>query len=189
MCDPYITLAKKAISTFTKHRRVLSVPADLPSEMLKKRAGVFVSIHRRSTGELRGCIGTFLPTCKNIAAEIIQNSISASTQDPRFLPIQEKELNDLVVKVDILSPPEPTREEELNPQKYGLIVKNDKGQIGLLLPDIPGVKTKEEQIRICKEKAFISEEEPVQLFRFTVERHEENQRCNTQRSSLILKQS
>jgi len=175
MNDPYIALAKKAISAFIKEKRVLPVPSDLPSEMLQKRAGVFISLHRHSTGELRGCIGTFLPTCKNIAAEIIQNTISASTQDPRFLPIQAKELDDLLVKVDILSSPEPTREEDLDPQKYGLIVKNDKGQTGLLLPDIPGVKTKEDQIRICKEKAFIPEGEPVQLFRFQVERHEETE--------------
>lgn len=173
MTDPYIELAKKAINLYVKERKVLKVSSDLPKEMFKKQAGVFVSLHKKSTGELRGCIGTFFPTCKNLAGEIIQNAISSATQDPRFPPVSAEELDDLDIKVDILSEPEPATEEELDPKKYGLIVKTEDGRLGLLLPDIEGVETKEEQIRICKEKGFIHEGEPVKLFKFTVQRHQE----------------
>jgi len=172
MPNPYITLAKNTIETFIKEGKVITPPPDLPREMLEKRAGTFVTLHKKSTGELRGCVGTFIPTCKNVAAEIIQNAISASTKDPRFLPVSQAELPDLEVKVDILSSPEPTEEDQLDPKKYGLIVKGRGGQTGLLLPDIPSVVTPAQQIQICKQKALINEDEPVELFRFTVERHE-----------------
>lgn len=171
--DPYIELAKKAIETFIKEGRVLEVPPYLPKEMLEKKAGVFVSLHKRSTGELRGCIGTFIPCFKNIAGEIINNAISSATKDPRFLPLKPEELEDLEIKVDVLSEPEPAKMEDLDPKKYGVIIKSKDGKTGLLLPDIPGVEKVEEQIQICKDKAWISPDEPIEIFRFTVERHEE----------------
>jgi hypothetical protein len=173
MPNPYITLAKNTIKTFIKEGKVIAPPPDLPKEMLEKRAGTFVTLHKKSTKELRGCVGTFIPTCKNIAFEIIQNAISASTKDPRFPPVSANELEDLEIKVDILSSPEPTTEDQLDPQKYGLIVKGSDGRAGLLLPGIPSIKTPEQQIEVCKQKAFIGKDEPVQLFRFTVKRHEE----------------
>ena len=42
---------------------------------------------------------------------------------------------------------------------------------GLLLPDLEGVDTVEEQIRICRLKAGIAEEEPIKLMRFEVARY------------------
>ena len=170
--DSYLNLAKKTIEKFIKEKKVLEISPNIPEKMLKKRAAVFVTIHKKSTSQLRGCIGTFVPTCKNVAGEIIQNAVSAATKDPRFPPISEKELEDLEIKVDILSEPEETNESNLNPKKYGLMVKAEDGKTGLLLPDIEGVETKEQQIRICKEKAWIAEDEPVKLYRFKVERHE-----------------
>ena len=65
----------------------MEIPTNLPKELLEEKRGVFVSIHK--FGQLRGCIGTFLPTRENIAKEIIENAISSSTLDPRFPPIKE----------------------------------------------------------------------------------------------------
>ncbi|MBQ6012247.1 MAG: AMMECR1 domain-containing protein, partial [Alphaproteobacteria bacterium] len=42
-------------------------------------------------GQLRGCIGTIAATEENIAEEVIQNAISASSRDPRFAPITPEE--------------------------------------------------------------------------------------------------
>jgi len=171
--DIFVNLAQKSIESYVKNQRVLAVPQKL-SQGMKKRAAVFVSLHKKSTGELRGCIGTFFPTCKNIASEIIQNSISACSTDPRFPPVQSKELKDLEISVDILSTPEPAKKEGLDPKKYGIIVKSPSGQMGLLLPDISSVKTIEQQIEICCQKAGIGINEPIEIYRFTVERHKEN---------------
>jgi uncharacterized protein, PH0010 family len=135
---------------------------------MKKRAGVFVSIHKH--GELRGCIGTFEPAKSNVAEEIIANAISSATRDPRFPPVDASELADLEYSVDILTEPEPIKDiEELDPKKYGIIVESGFRR-GLLLPDLEGVDTVEEQIAICRLKAGISYSEPVSLYRFQVRR-------------------
>jgi AmmeMemoRadiSam system protein A len=135
---------------------------------MKQRAGVFVSIKKR--GELRGCIGTFMPTRTNVAEEIVANAISSATQDPRFMPVESSELDDLEYSVDILTEPEPVRStDQLDPRKYGVIVECGYRR-GLLLPDLAGVEKVEEQIEICRAKAGISDGEPIRLYRFRVER-------------------
>lgn len=184
MNDSYVKFAHDAIDEIIKNHKILRIPKDLPKEMLTKKAGVFVSIHKKPTptsevgavipneGELRGCIGTFLPTKKNIALEIIDNAISAATHDYRFSPINNNELDDLDISVDVLGEPEPVQGiTALDAKRYGVIVKTDNGRTGLLLPDLEGVDTPEHQIAICRQKAGISPTEPVYLYRFEVTRH------------------
>ena len=142
---------------------------EMPEEMLQTRAGVFVSIHRG--GALRGCIGTISPVCRNVAEEIIQNAVSAGARDPRFSPGREEELAQLEYSVDVLGKTQKvTSMEELDAQKYGVIVTRG-GRRGLLLPNLSGVDTVDEQIEIAKQKAGIGEEESVQVERFEVIRH------------------
>lgn len=164
-----VKLAKEAIEIYVKEGFEISPSTDLIPEM-REKAGVFVSIKKH--GELRGCIGTFMPVCRNVASEIIKNAISAATQDPRFNPVQPAELNDLVYSVDILTPPEEVKDikKELDPKKYGVIVSKGLRK-GLLLPDLEGVDTVEEQLSIVKMKGGISQEEDVKIFRFEVKRY------------------
>ncbi|MBI4654944.1 MAG: AmmeMemoRadiSam system protein A [Nitrospirae bacterium] len=165
---PLVKLAKNTVETYIKEGKLISPPGDLTPEMTEK-AGTFVSIKKR--GELRGCIGTFLPTTQNVAHEIIQNAISAATQDPRFSPIHASELSELEYSVDVLSQPEKVEGyEELNPKKYGVIVESENRR-GLLLPDLEGVNTVEEQIRIAMLKTGISSAENIELYRFEVKRY------------------
>jgi AmmeMemoRadiSam system protein A len=167
--SPLVDLARRTIEHYVRTGRVLAPPEELPPEM-QGRAGVFVSIHKKD-GSLRGCIGTFEPTQSNIALEIIQNAISAATRDPRFPPITEDELDDLQISVDVLSKPERVNSlEELDPKKYGVIVQSGWRR-GLLLPDLEGVDTVEQQVAIAMRKAGIAPGEPVQLYRFTVKRY------------------
>lgn len=170
----YVKLAKETVKTYLKTGEILEIPSNLPKKMLRERAGIFVSIHQK-TGELRGCIGTFLPTMPSVAQEIIRNALSAAFDDPRFPPVTENELKNLVFKVDILSQPKKLDAKRcpLDPKKYGLIVSTFDGRRGLLLPDIPGVETAEQQIEICRQKAGIEPEEKIELQTFTVERHKE----------------
>ena len=120
--DTYLNLAKQAIETHIKTGKIISPPKDLSQEMLTRRAGVFVSLHLKN-GSLRGCIGTFVPTKKNIALEIIANAVSSATQDPRFPPVTEEELEKLIYSVDILSASKTISKDKLSdPKKYGLIV-------------------------------------------------------------------
>ena len=167
--DPYVRLARETVESYVTERRKPGVPDQAPAEMKQERAGVFVSIHK--DGKLRGCIGTFLPTRSCIAEEIIQNAVSAATRDPRFDPVTADELEWLEINVDVLSAPERIRgPEELDVKKYGVIVSSGSRR-GLLLPDLDGVDTVEEQVDIARRKGGIREGEPVTLERFEVVRH------------------
>ena len=141
-----------------------------PEELRKARAGVFVSIHKE--GQLRGCIGTISPVHANIGEEIRSNAVKAATQDPRFEPVREEELAQLTYKVDVLMPAERiSGPEQLDVRRYGVIVTNGMRR-GLLLPDLEGVDTVEQQIRIAREKAGIGPREKIALERFEVIRHD-----------------
>lgn len=165
---PLVQLAKQAVETYVKTGKVIH-PADLTPEM-KKRAGVFVTLKKH--GQLRGCIGTIEPVEANIGEEIVHNGISAAVSDPRFPPVEPHELGDLEYSVDVLTPPEPIADKsQLDPKKYGLIVKSGFRR-GLLLPDLEGVDDVETQIDICRQKAGIRRSEPIEMFRFQVKRYE-----------------
>ena len=168
--DAYVRLARQTIEAYVGERRQISIPKDLPEEMYESRAGVFVSL--KEEGRLRGCIGTITPVQKSIAEEIIANAISASTKDPRFHPVQSDELDKLVYSVDVLGTPEAiTSPDELDVKRYGVIVTKGRKR-GLLLPNLDGVDTVEDQITIAKQKAGISTyDDDVQLERFEVVRH------------------
>ena len=166
--DPYVSLARMTIEKHIRGETPV-MPDGLPPEMTGRRAGVFVSLHR--LGKLRGCIGTILPVTGSIAEEIMRNAVCAATEDPRFPPVEPDELALLEYSVDVLSEPESIESEsELDPKKYGVIVES-RGRRGLLLPDLDGVDTPEQQIAISKRKAGIGDGEKVSLKRFTVTRH------------------
>ena len=181
---PLVKLAKSAVKTYTKEGKIISPPKDFPKEFLEKRAGTFVTITKE--GKLRGCIGTYLPIRENIAKEVIFNAIAAATEDWRFGPVREEELPYLSFVVYILKKPELVRDiSELNPKKYGIIVKtlpiSENGKIilngkfipktGLLLPDLEGVDTVEKQILIaCKKAGINPEKEKFLIYKFSVEK-------------------
>ena len=167
--DPYVKLARAAIEAWVKDRRHIAVPDGLPEEMLSEKAGAFVSIHKN--GRLRGCIGTIGATQSCVAEEIIQNAASASTRDPRFSPITEDELPTLELSVDVLAEPEDIDSpDQLDVRQYGVIVSHGLKR-GLLLPNLDGVDTVEDQIRIARQKGGIGERETYSLQRFKVVRH------------------
>lgn len=167
--DAYVALARRTIEAYARGEEP-ELPDGLPEDMLTRRAGTFVSIHEN--GKLRGCIGTISASCKNIAEEILHNAISACSKDPRFDPIQPDELPYLNISVDVLSPAEHIDSpDELDVRRYGVIVTNGYRR-GLLLPNLDGVDTVDQQISIAKRKAGIATYESCELQRFEVVRHE-----------------
>ncbi|MBP1753658.1 MAG: hypothetical protein H6Q59_56 [Firmicutes bacterium] len=167
--DPYVHLARHSLETFITSGKQAKLPEGLPEEMTKRRAGVFVSLKKH--GSLRGCIGTISPVTGSIAEEILRNAVSAGDEDPRFPPVKEEELDELVYSVDVLSPAEKIQSmSELNVERYGVIVSAGRKR-GLLLPNLEGVDTIEQQVAIAKKKAGIYDNEKVSLERFEVVRH------------------
>lgn len=171
MEHPLVQLARTAISAYVCEERRLQ-PKEAPVTVTGEPAGAFVTLHTRSTGELRGCIGTIAPTESTLAQEVINNAISAATRDPRFPPVKREEMDDLAIDVSVLYPPEPIASEaELDPQVYGVIVQHGWRR-GLLLPDIEGIDDAATQVRYARMKAGLGPHEPVELFRFKVEKYE-----------------
>jgi AmmeMemoRadiSam system protein A len=165
---PLVQLARRTIEAHIREGVVLAPPAELTPEM-QARAGAFVSLHLHNN--LRGCIGTIEPIQSNLAEEIIHNAISAATRDPRFLPVRAQELDDLEISVDVLDPPDPIDSiEQLEVKTYGVIVQLGVRR-GLLLPNLEGVDTPEDQVTIALSKAGIRPTEPYRLYRFRVTRY------------------
>jgi len=191
--NPYINLAKKAVEAYIEKGEIIKVPLDLPEEMTEKKSGAFVTIEEKVNlreRNLRGCIGTYLPTRVNIAQEIIHNAIAAATEDYRFGQIEKEELPNLTYTVYILEPPELVKDiKTLNPKIYGIIVKTSPisradgtdvvfnghavPKSALLLPDLEGIDTIEKQILIACEKGSIDPlKEKIIIYRFKVEKYE-----------------
>ena len=138
-----VRLARNAVKEYLATRRTIKAPANTP-EKLFEHCGVFVTINRLEGGEkrLRGCIGYPYPTSPLVEA-VIDSALNAATRDPRFYPLSEGELGNVVFEVSVLTPPEPV--EVANPKEYlskikvgedGLIVEKG-GYKGLLLPQVP----------------------------------------------------
>jgi AmmeMemoRadiSam system protein A len=170
--NPLVSLAKSAVENYIEEKKVISVPEKFPKEFLERRAGVFVTIEKN--GNLRGCIGTYLPVRENIAEEIIHNAIAAATEDYRFGAVKKTELSHLLYIVYILNKPEKVVDiSELDPKKFGIILKAG-AKSGLLLPDLEGVNTVAEQISICCQKGgIVLKQDPVEIYKFTVEKYNE----------------
>lgn len=168
--NPYVRLARESLTYYlTMGKELENIPEFVPEEMKNIKRGVFVSLKKH--GELRGCIGTIFPVTNSLAQEVIRNAIEAGIDDPRFDSVEENELIDIDFSVDVLTEPEKVKKEELNPKIYGVIVRSN-GKTGLLLPDLEGVDTVEEQLSIALRKANINTQD-YSIERFEVIRHNE----------------
>ncbi len=133
-----VKIARKAIELWVKEKKKFQ-PDKYPQPFREKR-GVFVTLHTYPGKELRGCIGFPEPVYPLIKALV--DAATEATEDPRFLPLAEKELNKIIVEVSILTKPELIKVKK--PREYpknirigkdGLIVR--KGPFsGLLLPQV-----------------------------------------------------
>lgn len=165
--DPLITLARKAIEHYVKDLSIIT-PDMTVNIGLHMQAACFVSLHKQN--RLRGCIGTLQPTQNSLNQEIIHNAIAACARDPRFNPVTEDELLDLEISVDVLQPAEPTSKDQLDPRRFGVIVRSSR-HTGVLLPDLEGIDTIDDQLKIACRKAGIAETDEYSIERFEVKRH------------------
>ena len=166
--DVYVRLARESLTHYLIEGKLMDLPSYVSEEMINNKRGVFVSL--KKFGALRGCIGTIFPVTESIAEEIMRNAIEAGEGDPRFSAVSEGELEDIIFSVDVLTEPIEASIEELNPKKYGVVVRSGR-KSGLLLPDLEGVNTVEEQISIVLNKASISPNEKYSIEKFEVIRH------------------
>jgi uncharacterized protein (TIGR00296 family) len=138
-----VNLARQTVTEILKKGKILQVPDDVTSKLIEP-CGVFVTINsiHKGTKRLRGCIGIPYPTIPLVQA-VIEAAVSAATQDPRFPPVGQEELDGIVFEVSVLTPPKLVIAEKPTdyPSKIkvgqdGLII--EKGyRKGLLLPQVP----------------------------------------------------
>lgn len=172
--DIYVQVARAIVERFVRLGTMPIIPKELkekmPREMTAKKAGAFVTLHKN--GSLRGCIGTMGPVQDSIAEEIRHNAVSACSRDPRFTPVTPDELEDLVYSVDVLGELEQiTSIDQLDPHEYGVLVSKGS-RSGVLLPNLPGIDTVEQQLEIACQKGGIRPEEgDLFVQRFRVVRH------------------
>jgi len=161
-------IAREAIQTQLSSGQRLVVPRqEAPA------APVFVTL-RNPDGSLRGCIGSLVAAERDVARESARSAVLAATRDPRFPAVTAEELPGLHIEVSVLMPEEPVSGiSELDPARYGVVVRDGFGRQGLLLPDVPGVDDAATQVEIARRKAGIEPGEPVMLRRFEVKKFEE----------------
>jgi hypothetical protein len=128
-----VKLARKAIETYLANQKVID---DRYAGIFKEGRGVFTTLTKNHS--LRGCIG-FSHPIKRLDEAIIESSIAAATEDPRFPPVSLKEMDEITIEVTVLTPPEKLNKKELPKQieigRHGLIVKAGYFS-GLLLPQV-----------------------------------------------------
>lgn len=175
-----VRFARQTIKRFIKGE-VTPLPDNYSKEFDEKR-GVFVTLDKFPSGELRGCIGLPYPNKPLINA--IRDAACSAARDPRFSPLGEEELDKMTVEVSVLTEPEKIgfKGEELlekiEPGKDGLILKRAWFS-GLFLPQVWEQLPEKIQFleNLCY-KAGLSDKDAwktAEIFRFRVQAFKEKE--------------
>lgn len=171
-----LTLAKNSIEHGLQTGKPLPINlADFPVELTELRA-TFVTLEKHH--ELRGCIG-MLEAVRPLAEDIAKNAYSAAFKDPRFLPLQADELDDLDIHLSILTSAEPiafTSEQDLlgklRPGSDGLILEEGHRR-GTFLPSVwESLPEPEQFLRHLKQKAGLPASywsDTIKIYRYRTE--------------------
>ena len=127
-------LLRIARATLREHTYSGRIPPGKPHrEALCLPAGVFVSLYHGD--QLRGCIGT-VDAEKPLYRAIQEMAVAAGTRDPRFAPVEEDEVDDLMIEISVLGGARPVKTPaDVVIGQDGLVVEVD-GRRGLLLPQV-----------------------------------------------------
>ena len=162
------SIARRAIEAYIASGERLEL-----GEQRAPSAGVFVTL-RDDAGKLRGCVGSLRPLKPDLVAETARSAVLAATRDPRFSPVTSAELPALSIEVSVLSAEQIISDVlDLDPSRYGVVVRDAAGRQGLLLPNVPGIDSAAAQIEVARRKAGIPEAAPLSLSRFEVQKYSE----------------
>lgn len=158
-----LRLARQAVEASVCGRRFL-LPTDLPSEWTSRRAGVFLTLTRGS--RVRACWGTLEPQRRHLAEEIVAVAHEVLTHDTRFPPVRREELPQLrLILTVVISPPQPALPAQIRPREHGVLVRCGR-RSAVVLPHEG--RTVRHMLTLAKQKAGISEAEPVEVYVFRV---------------------
>jgi hypothetical protein len=127
-------LLKLARDTLESHVTKKSVPVtEAPSEILNEPRAVFVTL--RKGGDLRGCIGQL--TAQGPLWDAVRDmTVASASTDPRFSPVEPSELNDILIEISVLTPPQKVQSaEEIALNRDGVILRQGR-RSGVFLPKV-----------------------------------------------------
>lgn len=166
----YTTIALESLINHFSNGRGLDLSIeDLPDEF-SNPAACFVSLYTKG-GKLRGCMGSVIPQTTTLYDEIISNTMHAAFGDKRVPPLTEAELDHVSITVEVVQPFEKIASlNELQPQVYGVMVKDKSGKIGVLLPATGEIETVEQQVKTACDKGGIiyNTAKELNIYRFKV---------------------
>lgn len=112
--------------------KALELPS-ISSPALMEKRGAFVTLHEH--GQLRGCIGNFVSQ-KPLYETVADMALAAAFNDPRFRPLEARELSEIDIEISALTPLEPISSvEEIEVGKHGIYIINGPYR-GVLLPQV-----------------------------------------------------
>ncbi len=128
-----LKIARSTISDYIPNRQTAKINEEKIPEVLKLPAGAFVTL--KQNGNLRGCVGHF--EADNLLYQIVQKmAIAAATEDPRFYPVRQQEIDGLEIEISVLTPLKKIESiDEIELGKHGIYIKKGyKG--GTFLPQV-----------------------------------------------------
>lgn len=129
--EKLIKLARLTLETCVRENKKPSAEADEPG--LLTESGAFVTLNKK--GGLRGCIGVFASP-NPLYKTVIDMTMAAASQDPRFIPVEPDELKDIDIEISVLSPLKETKDvNEIEVGRHGLFITKGKAR-GVLLPQV-----------------------------------------------------
>lgn len=173
-----IKAARTAIELSLKSPRFSRLMVEKTLSNFTESSGVFVTLEHYPTMSLRGCIGYPNPIGP-LNRLLVEAAIAAAFEDPRFTPVSEQELGELVVEISVLTKPEhidstsPSgRLKEIKVGRDGLMIKYGF-KSGVLLPivAVEELWNKEEFLSNLCMKADLPEDSwrrpEIDLYKFT----------------------
>jgi AmmeMemoRadiSam system protein A len=146
-----LSLARQTLSAHLEGQVSKEVGAG--SDAVEEHRPAFVTLRRKGTGELRGCIGEVVAQ-RPLVQSVARMAVAAGTDDPRFPPVSAEELRQLTFEISALTPMTPIQPDEVRVGKHGLMISRGRFS-GLLLPQVPVEQgwNREEYLRGLCQKA------------------------------------
>jgi len=127
-----LQVARESLTKFLKNGHRTEFTTEF-IELLKKRA-VFVTLRKRDTGNLRGCIGQ-TEAHNTLIETVARTAISAAVDDSRFPQVNLNELGELLIEINVLTPMFSITPENVVVGKHGLLLSKGLCR-GLFLPEV-----------------------------------------------------
>lgn len=129
--DFLLTLARQTIAAKVRAEKAPAV--EIPYSRLQEERGAFVTLLKNRN--LRGCIG-YIKAAKPLWQSIQELAEFAAFYDPRFEPLDESELSEIVIEISVLSPLRKIDSiKKIKVRRHGLFIRLGNAH-GLLLPQV-----------------------------------------------------